>query len=93
MINYSDENILETKVKKCLTFDPFRIKSNHPYGLNSLNLFNSNPNEIKKIQLKYYECTANCFDLYENINILKYHYELSCLCIKKCFNKINYKAD
>ena len=93
MINYSDENILDSRVKKCLTFDPFRIDSNHPYGLNSLYILNYETNKIRQIQLKYYECTTNCFDLYENINIMKYHYELSCLCIKKCFNEINYKSN
>ncbi len=89
MINYSDENILNEKVKRCLTFDPFRVDADHPYGINTkIDLKQKNHEEIKQMQLNYYQCAMNCFDLYENINIFKYHYELSCLCIKSCFDKL-----
>ena len=90
MINYSEVNILDVEVKKCLTFDPFRLEKNNKLSINNIiDLKQKNLDEIKQIQFNYYNCSMNCFELYENISILNYHYELSCLCIKNCFEQIN----
>lgn len=90
MINYSDFNILDGNVKKCLTFDPFTLDKDNMLSIyNVIGLKQENLEEIKQIQLDYYKCSMNCFELYENISILNYHYELSCLCIKNCFEHIN----
>ena len=60
MINYSDENILNEKVKRCLTFDPFRVDADHPYGINT------------KIDLKQknhkYEQIPKCYSPKSKIN-------------------------
>lgn len=74
MINYSEVNIFNKKVNKCLTYDPFNSKF-----------------EIYKLETKkkYYDCSFNCFELYDNLPPFSFHYELSCACIKKCYEEIN----
>ncbi len=96
MINYSEQNVLDEKVKKCLMFDPFdntialdkdTINLDNQFNLvylkNKINITNYN-----KLKAKYYNCASDCFELYQNLPIVNYHYEISCVCIKDCFDQI-----
>ena len=86
MINYNDGNIFLRKNKKCLTFDPFETKDE---------LFSIKINDSKKQQKfreEYYSCSENCFDVYENLPVFNYHYEISCLCIKDCYEKLKKRS-
>ena len=85
MINYSEENIFSPKIKKCLSFDPFLTNNN-------ITLSKDKPEPKQRelllnLKKEYYSCATDCFDLYNNIPIYTYHYHLSCICIKKCYNK------
>ena len=82
MINYNDENIFKGINKKCLTFDPFNLK------YNKFQIKINDPHKEKSIKEEYYECCENCFDLFDNLPLFNYHYEISCLCIKECYEKI-----
>ncbi len=85
MINYSDENILNKVVFKCLTFDPFSKDLAYSKYLKNKTDYNID------LHLKYYSCANECFDLYDNLPVYNYHYELSCLCIKNCHDLLNDK--
>jgi hypothetical protein len=88
MINYTNRNVLDKKVKKCLNFDPFLAKS----GLKNeefTNLFHGKYQKEKlELQKNYYTCSSNCFQMYENLPIMNYHYEISCECIKGCYDDL-----
>jgi hypothetical protein len=77
MINYSDDMIFNKTVLKCLTFDPYT----HPDYKDKID-----PQNKQALAEKYYTCASNCFETYDNIPIVNFHYELSCLCIKKCYD-------
>lgn len=83
MINYQEGSVFEKKVRKCLIFDPF---TNTNYK-NEIKI--TEKSKLKELQTNYYSCASNCFEEYENLPILTYHYELSCLCIKSCYEKLN----
>lgn len=84
MINYTEENVFNLKTKKCLSFDPFDKTSSKM----QIDTSSTNKDLLTNLQRKYYTCAYNCFDTYENLPIITYHYELSCLCIKNCFEDL-----
>ena len=77
MINYSEENVFNKKVKKCLTFDPFKQRVDE---------YTKNKVELDQIKLNYFSCAEKCLNTYENLPLVVYHYEISCFCIKKCYD-------
>jgi hypothetical protein len=77
MINYNENNIFSEKVYKCLAFDPF-----NSIQLKENKLFTN----LEKKQ--FYKCSFDCFDIYENIPTWTYHYEISCLCLEKCYDNL-----
>jgi hypothetical protein len=87
MINYNDQNIFNKDNKKCLTFDPFETK-NQTYLIKLKD--KKRENELKE---EFYTCSENCFDLYENLPVFNYHYKISCLCIKDCYEKVKEKEN
>lgn len=87
MINYNDQNIFNKDNKKCLSFDPFDSKfQNYSIKIKE---------KTREIELKkeYYSCCEDCFDVYENLPIFNYHYKISCLCIKECYEKVKQKQN
>jgi hypothetical protein len=91
MINYSEKNVLDLKVKRCLEFDPFMIK-NEKYCLAKVTekMKIEDKNELK---LKYYNCSNTCFEIYENLPVMTFHYEISCDCIYKCYLDLESKLN
>ena len=86
MINYNDGNIFQKNIKKCLTFDPFETKTE----LYSIKI-NDRITEMK-LRETYYKCSENCLDVYDNLPVFNFHYEIACLCIKNCYEKIIKKS-
>lgn len=83
MINYND-NIFTNETKKCLNFDPF-YTNNTNYKLNL-----STKDEItqKTLKLQYYKCANDCIPIFNNLPPINFHSNISCHCIKQCYNQI-----
>ncbi len=91
MINYSEKNVFDLKVKRCLEFDPFTIK-NENYSLVKL-IHKQNIEDKNEMMFKYYNCSNACFEIYENLPVMTYHYELSCKCIYNCYQDMKTKIN
>ncbi len=85
MINYLEDGVFDKKVNKCLALDPFTQQNIISYNINSSNI---KPGYLKTMKINYYTCSMECFNLFENLPIFTYHYELTCLCIKNCYDNI-----
>jgi hypothetical protein len=90
MINYSEKNVFSYNVKKCLSFDPFDYNMKqqlHLYG-NENNIDKAIYDKLMISKVQYFTCTNECFEVFNKLPLITYHYELSCRCIKNCYDMI-----
>ena len=82
MINYDDSSVFNKNNKKCLTFDPFENK------LEKFFIDVKDKSKEQNLRKEFYECSESCFDTFDNLPVFNYHYEISCICIKNCYENI-----